>query len=110
MHERQRTKEKMTQFLRARKVPLGLEAKIMGFYQYLWASRKQQEAGGLFVDMHPSLQLEMTICINEGLIKQVGSASSGTCPIERVQRWMRCGAVRCGRGMGVGASVAGADV
>jgi hypothetical protein len=38
----------------------------------LWASRKQQEAGGLFVDMHPSLQLEMTICINEGLIKQVG--------------------------------------
>jgi hypothetical protein len=43
----------------------------------LWASRKQQEAGGLFVDMHPSLQLEMTICINEGLIKQVGPAWPG---------------------------------
>jgi hypothetical protein len=102
----------MTQFLRARKVPLGLEAKIMGFYQYLWASRKQQEAGGLFVDMHPSLQLEMTICINEGLIKQVqlGLLCVAHARIGRVQRWVRCGAVRCGRGMGRGASVAGADV
>jgi hypothetical protein len=70
--ERRQKLDSINQYLRQRRVPDDLQKRIRAYYDYMWSSHQSlNENGGVMTDLHPSLQLELHICLNRKLIENV---------------------------------------
>ena len=63
--------DRMDSFLRYRKVPLKVRDRVKSYYQYLWDSRLGSGDQEVLDDLIDSLQTEVLLHINRGLIEKV---------------------------------------
>ncbi len=62
--------ETVASFLRDRKVPRELQARVRDYYNYLWASRMGHQAT-LFHDLPESLQVDIALHLNRHILRKV---------------------------------------
>ncbi len=66
------TIERMTGFLRYRRVPAPLQREIYAYYKYLWDNRLGYDESSVLDDLPPTLYAELSLVLKRDLIEKVG--------------------------------------
>ncbi len=63
--------EKINTFMRLRKIPPDLQAKIRGYHEYIWNSRRGYDEAHVLSDLPESLKLQVSIFLNRHILEKV---------------------------------------
>ncbi|MDF1664368.1 MAG: ion transporter, partial [Planctomycetota bacterium] len=63
--------EEVNAFLKYRRISHPLQVRVRGYYEYLWESRMAYDESSIIDDLPPSLQAELLLFINRGIIEKV---------------------------------------
>jgi voltage-gated potassium channel len=63
--------EEVNAFLRAQKVPIGLQERVRDYYSYLWEQRKSVTERSVIEDLPASLSMEILLHQNRALLEKV---------------------------------------
>lgn len=66
------TMERVTGFLRYRRVPAPLQREIYAYYKYLWENRMGYDEASVLDDLPPALHAELSLVLKRDLIEKVG--------------------------------------
>ncbi|MFM8983367.1 MAG: ion transporter [Spartobacteria bacterium] len=63
--------EKINTFMRLRKIPPDLQARIRGYHEYLWNSRRGYDEAHVLADLPESLKLQVSLFLNRHILEKV---------------------------------------
>lgn len=63
--------EKINTFMRLRKIPPDLQARICGYHEYLWNSRQGYDEAHVLADLPESLKLQISLFLNRHILEKV---------------------------------------
>ena len=63
--------EKINTFMRLRKIPPDLQARIRGYHEYLWNSRRGYDEAHVLADLPESLKLRISLFLNRQILEKV---------------------------------------
>ena len=63
--------DRLSSFLRYRKIPPQVQDRIYDYYSYLWENRMGYDESRVLADLPPSLQEELSLVLRRELIEQV---------------------------------------
>ena len=63
--------EKINTFMRLRKIPPDLQARIRGYHEYLWNSRRGYDEAHVLADLPESLKLKVSLFLNRHILEKV---------------------------------------
>jgi len=67
----QKKMEEINDFLRTKRVPQGMQARVRDYYAYLWETRKSISTTSPTADLPPSLSMEILLFLNRTLLEKV---------------------------------------
>jgi hypothetical protein len=63
--------EEINEFLRAKQVPSGLQARVRDYYAYLWETRKSVSSVSLTEELPHTLAMEIQLFVNRAILEKV---------------------------------------
>jgi voltage-gated potassium channel len=63
--------EHVVVFMKNRGIPIGLQQRVVSYFNYLWESGMGQDEFSVLSDLPPSLRLELTLHLNRRIIQKV---------------------------------------
>jgi voltage-gated potassium channel len=63
--------EEINNFMRAHRVPAGLQQRVKGYYAYLWETRRGAVSGSLLEGMPHTLTVDISLFLNRAIIEKV---------------------------------------